>query len=92
MEVVKPPAVIQELPSGVVQSMLFDKNIYSCADCIKYMILEGYFKFINYTITTQFLRFKFINPDETKYDYKMEMISTGIYYIYQYPKVSLLPK
>jgi hypothetical protein len=73
----------------VVQSILFDKNIYSYSDAVKYLLLEGYLRYKNFTITTQFLRFKFKEPDETKYNYKMEKQSVGIYYIYQYPKISL---
>ena len=73
----------------VVQSILFDKNIYSYPDCIRYMLLEGFLGYKYFTTTTQFLRFKFKEPDETKYNYRMEKQSVGIYYIYQYPKVSL---
>ena len=73
----------------VVQSILFDKNIYSYSDAVKYLLLEGYLRYKNFTITTQFLRFKFKEPDEVKYNYKMEKISIGIYYIYQYDKISL---
>ena len=72
-----------------VQSILFDKNIYSYGDCIRWMVFEGYLRYKHFTITSQYLRFKFIEPDEKKYDYKMEKITTGIFYIYQYPKVSL---
>ena len=71
-----------------IQSILFDKNIYSYGEAVRYMILEGYLRYKNYTITTQFLRFKFLEPDENKYDYKIEKITTGITYIYQYPKLS----
>ena len=72
-----------------VKSMLFDKNIYSYGEAVRYMILEGYLRYKAFGITTQYLRFKFIEPDETKYDYRMEKIKTGIYYLHQYPKVSL---
>ena len=75
-----------------IQSMLFDKNIYSYGDAVKFMLLEGYLRYKYFGITTQHFRFKFLEPDETKYDYKMERITTGIHYIYQYPKVSLNQK
>ena len=72
-----------------IQSMLFDKIIYSYGEAVRYMILEGYLRYKHFTITTQYLRFKFIEPDETKSEYKMERITTGIHYIYQIPKVGL---
>lgn len=72
-----------------VQSILFDKNIYSYGEAIRWMIFEGYLRYKYFAITSQFLRFKFIEPDETKYDYRMEKIGIGIYYIWQYPKISL---
>ena len=70
-----------------VQSILFDKSIYSYSDSMRWMIFEGYLRYKGFTITSQFLRFKFLEPDETKYNYKMEKISVGIYYIYQYEKI-----
>ena len=32
-----------------VQSMLFDKNIYSYGEAVKFMLLEGYLTYKNYT-------------------------------------------
>ena len=72
-----------------VQSILFDKNIYSYGEAIRWMIFEGYLRYKAFGITSQYLRFKFIEPDEAKYDYRMEKITTGINYIWQYPKVGL---
>ena len=68
----------------VVQSVLFDKNIYSYSEAVKFLLLEGYLRYKYFTMTTQFLRFKIKTPDETKYNYKMEKQSIGIYYIYEY--------
>jgi hypothetical protein len=69
-----------------VQSILFDKNIYSYSDAVKYLLLEGYLRYKYFTMTTQFLRFKLKEPNETKYNYKMEKMGIGIYYIYEYQK------
>ena len=69
-----------------IQSILFDKNIYSYSDAVRWMLFEGYLRYKYFTITSQFLRFKFKNPDETKYNYKMEKMGIGIYYIYEYQK------
>ncbi len=72
-----------------IQSILFDKNIYSYSDAVKWLLYEGHLRYKHFTITSQFLRFKFKEPDETKNNYRMEKISIGIYYIYEYPKLSL---
>lgn len=67
-----------------VQSMLFDKILYSYVEAVKYMLLEGYLRHKYFGITTQHLRFKFSEPDETKYSYKIERVTTGIHYQYIY--------
>ena len=69
-----------------IQSVLFDKNIYSYSDATRWLIFEGHLRYKNFTITTQFLRFKYKETDETKYNYRQEKVSVGIYYIYQYEK------
>ena len=85
-----------------IQSILFDKNIYSYSKAVRWLLYEGHLKYAtegflfgasrkykHFTITSQFLRFKFKESDETKYNYKMEKMGIGIYYIYEYPKLSL---
>ena len=63
----------------MTQSILFDKNIYSYSDVVRWMLFEGYLRYKYFTIASQFLRFKFREPDETTYNYKMEKQSVGIY-------------
>jgi len=63
-------------PAGVVQSVLFDKNIYSYGEAIRWMIFEGYLRYKAFGITSQYLRFKFLEPDETKYNYRRENSSS----------------
>lgn len=72
-----------------VQSILFDKHMYSYGGAVRWMILEGYLKYKAFGITTQYLRFKFLEPDENKYYYRREKVNIGVYYIWQYPKVGL---
>ena len=57
-----------------IQSVLFDKNIYSYSEAVKWLMFECLLPYKNFTITSQFFRFKLKNPDETKYNYKMEKI------------------
>ena len=72
-----------------IQSILFDKNKYSYIECIRWLFFHGYLTYKHYTMTHNCMKFKFKEPDETMYDYKLEKKEEGIWYIIEYPKVSL---
>lgn len=70
-----------------IQAILFDINKYKYSDCIKWLLIHGFFKFNSYRVTNRFYRFRLIEPNESKYNYRVENLSTnGISFILQYPK------
>jgi len=70
-----------------IQAVLFDKRRYGYSDCVKWLLSHGFLHFTSYRITSLFYRFRISEPDETKYNYRIEQLGdTGIHYIFQYPK------
>ena len=70
-----------------IQAVLFDKSKYGYSDCVKWLLLHGFLHFRSYRITSRFYRFRIIEPDENKYNYRIEQLGKSkIYYIFQYPK------
>jgi hypothetical protein len=70
-----------------IQAVLFDKSKYGYSDCVKWLLLHGFLHFRSYRITSLFYRSRLIEPDENKYNYRIEHLGdSGIRYIFQYQK------
>jgi len=68
-----------------IQAVLFDKDKYSHKDAITWLSNNKY-KYISYRITDNFRRYRLIEPNYKKYNYKYKKINNNISFIIEINK------